>query len=147
MSNAKAGVGTIFRKWDLLKAGTNKWVNIAEINSITGPGMSRDTIDVTSLDSTGGYREFIGGFRKAGTVQLKMNFTRATYEMMKDDFESDTLQNYEIVLPDLENSTIEFEGLVTELPLNIPADDKITADVTIQISGAAVLNSGTSTGI
>ena len=71
MSNAKAGVGTLFRRW----SGT-AWVNIAEINSISGPNMSRDTIDVTSLDSTGGYREFIPGFRDGGTVQLAMNFVR-----------------------------------------------------------------------
>ncbi len=142
MSNAIAGVGTLFRRWD----GSN-WVNVAEINSITGPGMSRDTIDVTSLDSTGGYREFIAGFRNAGTVALAMNFTRATYELMKDDFESNTLQNYEIVFPDLENTTIEFEGLVTEVPLTIPADDKVTANTTIQISGAVAINSGASSGL
>jgi predicted secreted protein len=140
-SNAVAGVGTHFRRWD----GGN-WDNIAEINSITGPSMSRDTIDVTSLDSTGGYREFITGFRNAGTVTLAMNFTRSTYNTMKTDFESDTLQNYEIYLPDLEGTSLEFEGLVTELPLNIPADDKITADVTIQISGQVIINSGSGSG-
>lgn len=141
MSNAKAGVGTLFRRWS-----GSAWANIAEINSITGPSMSRDTIDVTSLDSTGGYREFITGFRNAGTVALKMNFTRDTYDLMKADFESDTLQNYEIVLSDTENTTLEFEGLVTELPLTIPADDKMTADVTIQISGQVTVNSGASSG-
>jgi predicted secreted protein len=143
MSNAVAGVGTRFRRWD----GTSAWADIAAINSISGPGMSRDTIDVTSLDSTGGYREFIAGFRNAGTITLAMNFTRATYELMKTDFDVDTIQNYEIVLPDLEETTLEFEGLITELPLNIPADDKISADVTIQISGQVTLNSGASSGL
>ena len=141
MSNAVAGVGTQFRRWD-----TRNWVNIAEINSITGPSMSRDTIDVTSLDSTGGYREFITGFRNAGTVVLAMNFTRDTYELMKTDFEDDTHKNYEILLSDPENTSLEFEGLVTELPLSIPADDKITADVTIQISGQVIINSGSGSG-
>lgn len=136
-SNAFAGVGTLFRRW----SGT-AWVNIAEINSITGPGMSRDVIDVTSLDSTDGYREFIAGFRNAGTVGLAMNFTRSTYNMMKTDFESDDLQNYEIVLPDDDHTSFEFQGLVTELPLSIPADDKVTADVTLQISGPVTVNSG-----
>ncbi|KKL57641.1 hypothetical protein LCGC14_2233420, partial [marine sediment metagenome] len=90
MSDAKAGVGALFRRW----SGSG-WVNIAEINSITGPGMTRDTIDVTSLDSTGGYREFKGGFRDGGTVQLAMNFIRASIDLMKADFESDDLQGYE----------------------------------------------------
>jgi len=142
MSNAVAGVGTRFRRWR-----TNHWEDIAEINSITGPSMTRDFIDVTSLDSTGGYREFIAGFRDAGTVALSMNFTRDTYELMKDDFESDTVQNYEIVLPDVENTTLEFEGLVTELPLTIPTDDKVTADATIKVTGQVVINSGASTGL
>lgn len=137
MSLAKAGVGTQFRRW----SGA-AWVAIAEINSITGPGMTRDTIDVTSLDSTGGYREFIGGFRDGGTVQLTMNFIRASLDTMKTDFESDTLQGYEIVLPDDETTTLEFSGLVTELPLEIPPDDKITMTVSIKVSGQVTLNSG-----
>ena len=144
MSNAFAGVGTLFRRWN---TGTTEWENIAEINSITGPGMTRDTIDVTSLDSTGGYREFIAGFRDGGTVGLSMNMTRTTWDLMQTDFESDVLQNYEIVLSDVENTSIEFQGLVTEMPLSIPADDKVTMDVTIKISGQPLTNSGTSSGL
>jgi len=137
MSNAVAGVGTLFRRWS-----GSAWANIAEINSISGPSMSRDTIDVTSLDSTGGYREFIGGFRDAGTLQLTMNFSRTTFDLMKTDFESDTSQNYEIVLPDGDNTTLEFVGLVTELPLEITADDKITSSVSLKITGQVTVNSG-----
>jgi predicted secreted protein len=137
MSGAIAGVGTLFRRWS-----GSAWVNIAEINSITGPGMTRETIDVTSLDSTGGYREFIGGFRDGGTVVLAMNFTRAGLDTMKDDFESDDLQSYEIVLPDDENTTVEFTGVVTELPLTITPDDKVTQDVTIKVSGEVTVDSG-----
>lgn len=139
MSNAIAGVGTKFRRWN---TSTGHWVDIAEINSITGPGKSRDTIDVTSLDSTGGYREFKGGFRDGGTVTLGMNFTRSTYDLMNTDFESDDLQNYEVFLPDAEGTSFEFEALVTELGLAIPADDKITADVTLKVSGQVTINSG-----
>lgn len=138
-SNAVAGKGTKFRRWN---TSTGAWVNIAEITNINGPGMSRETIDVTSLDSTGGYREFIASFRDGGTVVLNMNFTRATYTQMKNDFESDDLQNYEIFLPDADATSLEFTGLVTELPLTIPTDDKISADVTIKISGEVTLNSG-----
>jgi len=139
MSNAVAGVGTKFRRWDVT---AQAWEDISEISSITGPGMSRSTIEVTSLDSAGGYKELIGGFRDAGTVVLSMNFTRDTYDLMKADFEDDDVVNYEIILPDSEETTLEFEGFVTELPLTIAADDKITADVTIQISGQVTVNSG-----
>lgn len=134
---AIAGVGTVFRRYN----GAT-WDVIAEVNSITGPGMTRDFIDVTSLDSTGGYREFIAGFRDGGTVVLAMNFTRANYDLMKADFESDTSVLYEIVLPDTDSTSVEFMGLVTELPLTIPTDDKVTIDVTIKVDGEVPVNSG-----
>jgi predicted secreted protein len=142
MSNATAGVGTLFQRW----TGA-AWASLAEINSITGPGMSRDIIDVTSLSSVGGYREFITGFRNAGTVKLSMNFLRNTYELFKTDFESNVVKNYRMVLPDTETTIVEFMGLVTELPLNIPAADKITCDVTIQLSGPIDIDSGASAGL
>jgi predicted secreted protein len=104
--------------------------------------MSRGTSDTTALDTAGGYKTFIGAFRDAGTISLSMNFTRDTYEQMKDDFEDSATKNYEIVLPDDETTTLEFEGLVTELPLSVPTDDVITTDVTIKISGQVTLDSG-----
>lgn len=141
MSDAISGIGTKFSRWDTV--GTSgDWVPLAEVNSITGPGMSRETIDVTSLDSIAGYREIIGGLRDGGTVTFSMNFTRANYDLMKTDFESDVLQNYQIMLPDDVDTAFEFEGLVMELPLSITVDDKITIDVTIQISGQPDISSG-----
>lgn len=136
-SNAISGVGTVFQRWS-----GSVWEKIAEVNSISGPSMTRDFIDVTSLDSTGGFREFITGFRDGGTVSLTMNFTRTSYDKMLLDFEDDDPHYYEIVLPDDVNTSFEFCGYVTELPLEIPTDDKITANVTIKVSGRVTVNSG-----
>ena len=143
-SAAFAGVGTLFRRWNTT---LTEWENIAEINSIKGPGMTRGQIEVTSLDSTGGWKEYIAGFRDGGSVSLSMNLTRDSLEKMMADFSSDVLQNYEIVLPDDENTTLEFEGLVMEMPLSIPTDDKVTMDVSIKVSGMPVVNSGASSGL
>lgn len=137
MSSAVNSVGTTFKKWV-----SSAWTTLAEVKSIAGPDLSRDTIDVTTLNSTSGYREFIGGFRNGGTVSVGMNFTRAGYDLMKADFESDTIQNYEIVLPDSDATAIEFEGLVTELPLNVNVGDVISMDVKIKVSSEPVVSSG-----
>lgn len=139
MSNAISGVGTSFKRSNM--ASTPVFSAIAEINSIQGPDKSRETIDVTSLDSTGGYREFIAAFRDAGQVQLEMNFSRDGYMDMNDDFESETLVDYQIVLGDSGNTTMEFSGLVVNIGLAIPLDDKITAPVTIKISGPVDIQS------
>ena len=139
-SNAISGVGTkIYRK------AAGEWLPMAEVNSISGPGMSRETIDVTSLDSNAGYREFISGIRDAGTVSLSMNFTHDTYSQAKADFESDVANEYKIVVNNPTKTTLQFSGLVTELPLNVEVADKISADVTIKISGAVTLTDGTPT--
>ena len=136
-STAVSGVGTKFQRWN-----GSAYVSLAEVNSITGPSMTRAFIDVTSLDSTGGYREFITGFRDAGTISLKMNFTTASYAFIKEDFQKVAANAYKIVLSDPGLSTLEFEGLVTELPLSIPTDDKISADCTIKITGEVIFVSG-----
>jgi predicted secreted protein len=136
-STAVSGVGTKFQRWN-----GSTYVSLAEVNSITGPSMTRAFIDVTSLDSTGGYREFITGFRDAGTISLKMNFTTASYAFIKEDFQKVAANAYKIVLSDPGLSTLEFEGLVTELPLSIPTDDKISADCTIKITGQVDFVSG-----
>lgn len=142
-SKAISGLGTLFRRWD---AGGGKWEDLAEVSNISGPSMTRDFIDVTSFDSTGGYREFIAGFRDGGTVNFTMNFRRDSYDLMKDDFEDDEPKNYEILLPDDDETSFEFSGLVTELPLEIPTDDKVTATITIKINGKVVVNSGSGSG-
>jgi predicted secreted protein len=113
---------------------------IAEINSISGPNKSRATMDVTSLDSTGGYREFRASFRDPGEVQLSMNFTLATYTLLNDDFEDESPRDYQIVFPDTGETTFEFSGLVTAMGSAVPLDDKVTATVTIKITGPVNIN-------
>lgn len=125
-SKAITGQGTIFKRND---------VAIGEINSIDGPTKSRETIEVTRLEDVDGYRQYIAGLREPGTVTLNMNFTRENYDLLNADFESDTIQTYAIELPDEDETVFTFNGFVTELPISIPIGDKITCDVTIQISG------------
>lgn len=137
MTNAVASVGALLKKY----TGT-AWVSVGEVVNISGPTMSRETIDVTSLASIGGYREFIASFRDPGTLTFTMNFTRADYETMKTDFESDTEKDYELILPDDDVTTLEFSGLVTELPLNLDPGSQITCNITIKVTGQVTVNSG-----
>ena len=131
-SNAFAGVGTVFKRGA---------VAVAEVSSISGPNISRGHIDVTNLDSTGGYREFIAGFRDAGEVTLTMNFTFATWQDFKDDIDQEDPVAYSIALSNTEDTIISFDGLVTALGMAIPFDDKVTSDVTIKIDSILTITS------
>lgn len=139
MSDAFSGVGAQFKRGD--GASNEAFSAIAEVNNIGGPNKSRATIRVTSLDSVGGYEEFIASFRDGGEVQLNMNFTRDGYVDMNDDFETDTLVNYQIVLPDTGETTFDFSAFVTNIDNSVPMDDKVSMDVTLKISGQVVMSS------
>lgn len=134
MSNAVAGVGTIFERYNGVT-----WENIAEVTSIEGPDMDRDYIETTSLDTAAGYDEFITGFIDGGTLEFVMNFFRNGFELMKSDFELDVARNYRITLPDEDGTMLSFEGFVIDLPLEVEADDKMDVSVSIQITGEITL--------
>lgn len=145
VSKAVAGVGAQIQKWNP-DAGPAAWQTIAEVTNITGPSASREMIDVTSLNTTGGYRKFIGSFRDAGTINLALNFTNDGLNTMKTDFESAAEVNYQISIKDADDDAVAgetlvlgtslvFKGLVQEMPLTIPTDAQVTMDVVIKVTG------------
>jgi predicted secreted protein len=136
-SAAFAGVGTEFKRGN--GAATQTFAAIAEVNSIKGPGLSAAFIDVTSLDSDGGYKEYIRGFRDGGEVTLNMNFTMAGFSALLDDYESADMVDYQIILSDTGHTTINFSGFVTDLPISVTPDDKVTCDCTIKVSGQVTI--------
>jgi predicted secreted protein len=138
---AVAGIGTLFKRGTEHDSSVTTYASIGEVNSISWDGMSRETYDVTTLDSTGGYAEFITGLRDAGSLNIDMNFQRDTYVDMLADFEASTACYYQIVLSDTGATTLTFQGYVTALPLTIPTKDKITCAMTIKITGAPSLSS------
>lgn len=134
-SNAISGVGAKFKRM----SGT--FQEIAEITSISGPNLQRDTIEVTSLGTLTGYKEFIPGFRDSGEVSLEMNFYVHNYTKLKADFESQALGQYQIVLGDTGATTFEFYGLVTAMSMSVPTADKVSSTVTIKVSGSVTVTS------
>jgi len=140
MSDAIAGVGAAFKRGDGASPSEG-FTAIAEVANITGPGLTRDFIEVTHLGSTDGYREFITGFRDGGEYTFTVNFTHAEYLLLLADFESDDSVNYQVVLPDTDTTTMDFAGYVTAIPMTIPFDDKVTVDVTIKITGGVSVSS------
>jgi len=135
MTNAIAGVGTVFQRYN-----GAIWQDIAEIVSIEGPDMDKEAIEVTSLDTEGEYDEFITGFMEGGRLIMNMNFTRNGFELMKSDFDIDVSRHYRIVMPDEDETVLEFSGLVIEMPLTMEADNQLIADVTIQITESVTIS-------
>lgn len=136
-TQAISGVGAELQYGD--GASVETFTKFAEVNRIAGPTMVRNLIRATSLDSTGGYEEYIPGLRDGGEVTANANYRRDSYDTLLADFESDTARNYRIVLPDTDGTTFEFAGFIMQFPLTIPPDDKVTYDITIKITGPVEL--------
>jgi predicted secreted protein len=143
MSNALSTQGTKFYYWvpNSSSAG-GAWSQLAEVTGINLGGRTKETIDVTTLDTTGGYREFIGGFRDGGTCELAMNFTAATFAIVNAQFESNAKYQYKIVAPDTVFTGMEFDGIVTDSPVGFAVGEQIKADVTIKVSGQITMTTG-----
>lgn len=136
MTNAISGIGAgLFRNDPNVDTVYRK---VGEVNSIDGPSPTADTIDVSSFDSTSGYREFIAGFKDTGEITAEMNFTNATYKQALADFNSGDLLNYRIEVEDTVNSYIEFSAVNVGVSLAVPTDDKVSSTITLKGSGAIV---------
>lgn len=122
-----------------LKAGA---VKVGGLTSIGGLDLSSDTIDVTTLDSDGGYREFINGFKDAGEVPLEGYFyggSDAGQKSMYDLFESGASEAFTITFPAETGASWTFNGLVTGFATSVDLEDPLSFSATIKVSGKPTL--------
>jgi len=122
-------------------ATSESFTAIAEVKDITPPQMSKDSIEVTSQDSSNGWREFIPGWKDAGEVSFEGNWlpTNATHDGatgVLSVFEDDDNHNWQIVLPTAIGLTIAFTGHVTNFEPDLPLEDAGAISITIKVSGA-----------
>ena len=131
-----AGFGTLLKR-----SGTT----VAEVTDISGPTLSRDTIDMTHHQSPNRWREFIKNVKDGGEVTFSINYiptnaTHATGTGVLADFANDTTNDtWTLVFPDSGATTWTFPGFITKFTPKEPVDDKLSADLTIKVSGQPTL--------
>lgn len=135
-TSAKIGYGTLFKIGN--GASPEVFTTVAEVTSITPPGMSRDAIDATHEESPDGWREFIGGLKDGGEVSLELNFVpgSATTILLMAEIEANA-GNKQIVFTTGE--IFSFVALCTNFEPEAPLDDKMVASVTYKVSGKPTL--------
>ncbi len=125
--------------------GATGFVRIAEVNGFQGPSFSKEEVDITTLDSVGGFREFITTLKDAGQATMEMNFTRDSYGLMSRLYKlagTAGLRNWALTLNDDPSGAqgtnrfcLWFRSSVLSLPMNIPLADKITQTATLRLTG------------
>jgi len=138
MTNATAGVGTEFQLGD--GGSPESFTKVAEVLSISGPELSGELIDVSSLDTTGGYKEFISGMRDGGSVSIEFNWvsSNANQQSLRDrisDINNANSFNYRIVWSNSPATQVDFVGVVESFSMNTEANSAITGSISIKVSG------------
>jgi len=124
--------GTQLQRSDM--GGSPVFTAIANVTSFKGPGIKRDTSDVTAHDSPTRWREFIATLVDAGEISIDINYDPADHDTLIGDFEDTTARNYKLVYP-AAASTWAFAAFMTEFEAEAPVDDKLSATVKFKISG------------
>lgn len=117
------------------------FTDIANVTDITPPGIERETYDVTAHDSPEAWREFIGGLKDGGEVEIEVNHDPAKHAPLLADFDDTEPRNYKIVFP---NGLGEwaYAAVMNGFESEAPHDDKLSGTVTFKVSGKPVLTPG-----
>ena len=124
-----------------LKCGT---VEIAQVTSISGPGISLDTVDVTEHDGDG-WEEVVPTILRSGEVTLEIAYdpAAATHKNASGGLLFDLAQRaksaYTLTFPTTPAASWTFNAYVTGFEPSAPVDGALTASVTLKITGVVTL--------
>ncbi|MFI7014152.1 phage tail tube protein [Streptomyces sp. NPDC050164] len=122
-------------------AGPEVFEDLANVTNITPPGIERETYDVTAHDSPDAWREFIGGLKDGGEVEIELNYDPRIHDELIADFADKDPRNYKIMFPGTLGSWA-FAAIMSGFESEAPHDDKLSATVTFKVSGKPTITAG-----
>lgn len=109
---------------------------VAEVQNITGPGVTLGTAEVTHLSSPAAWREYIATLLDGGEVSFDLNFLPATHELdLLADMIGRILQDFTIEFTDVAVTTWGFKAYVVKFTPTAPVEGKLAASCTLKVSG------------
>lgn len=131
MTDARIGYGT---KYSIRRSG-GSFVQIAEVINVTPGEASADRVDATHMQSPGRRREYIAGLIDNGEASFEINWIpgSSTDVLLRELMTSGEVADHLITFPN--GVTVVFEASVTGFSKAIPIDDRMTATITVAVSG------------
>ena len=119
----------------------NSPVTVGGLTSINGIEISAESIDVTALDNSTGYREKVPGFKEVGDVTVSgfLDGDDDGQEQMYTLLNSQEEADFEIAFPAKIGKTWSFSGYVAGFSTSSEVGDAITFESTIIVTGQATL--------
>jgi hypothetical protein len=127
-TTAIRGIGT------LVKKGAT---TITNIKSVDGPTPKAEREEITSLDSAGGYKEFMSSDIDPGELKCEAYWDKTVYNAILADLQAGTVAEYSITIATSPAATYTFNAFVSDCPMKI--DPKaISFTFTLSITGPIV---------
>lgn len=136
MSDATLGYGSVFQIKD---PDTDTFVDLGEVFNITPPSSTVDQVDVTHMQSPGRRREFIDGLIDPGECSFEINYIPGSdadallLAIVNTPLGESRTRECRIIYPNSVQDT--FNANLQSYEPNVPTDDKMTATVTLKVTG------------
>ena len=121
-------------------------VTYAQVTNISGPGLSLDTEDVTSHDSTGAWEEVVGTILRSGEITMDIVYDPAdgTHANVADGLLADLvartqIDTFHLKFSDAAVTDWTLKGFVTGFEPTAPVGGALTATVKFKLSGQPTL--------
>lgn len=137
MTDAAIGYGSKYEIHDDLSPGA--FVEVAEVFNLTPPSFTSDRIDATHMQSPNRTREFIAGLIDPGEAEFEMNFVpgSAADARIQALQLAGTVLQHRITFPN--GVTWTYLASVIGYVPAAPTDDRMTATVTVAVSGTVAV--------
>jgi Lambda phage tail tube protein, TTP len=130
--------------------GATTFTDVARVHSISPPKPETSEGETTSLDSTGDYREFIRGFKDAGSANFSIRFHKTQYQSLQSLFDSGAIANWQLSFPLITGESVPskmtWKGYLSGFSLDdvtIEGTAIWQATATIRCTGGVTLTLGT----
>jgi predicted secreted protein len=126
MTDARIGYGSKY-----IINGTQ----VAEVTEITPGEATVERVDATHMQSPGRRREYIAGMIDSGEASFSINWNPgdATDILLRGYLNSGAIEEHTIVFPN--GVSVTFDAAVTGFSKVLPLEDRMTATVSIAVSG------------
>lgn len=135
MTDVTIGYDTAYAIWDASLAEP-AFVDVAEVINLTPGKATADRRDATHYKSPNRRREYISGLIDNGEASFEINWIPGndTDVMLRALFESGETVEHRITFPN--GVTVTYEASIIGFSKAIPIDDRMTATITVAVSGA-----------
>lgn len=134
-----AGTQTMGTKLTLEGVGSEVDVVLAHLQSIGEQATEAEEIDVTTLDSPGGSKEFIQGSKDAGSIEVTANNVfDGQVSLLQAVFASGAVRSWTEEYPE-SAATLKYDGYLSKFTFGeATTDGLVTANFTIRLTGSPV---------